>query len=131
MIKACVRFWQLVMIRVLVNWYPLRSVHSLDVGESVDWDLWCSCDELNQSSKILLGKFLNDFPEPFYCLICRSKARIINVILQILKVNFWKSRNQKLQLFGFKETYAFMRNNFMETFQKLLHLSLEVISHFS
>lgn len=121
--------WQLVHIGILVNGYPLRSIHPLNIGKPIHGYLGGTCNKLYQPGQILLRELLQHLPEPPNNLISRRESRIVNIIFQILKVNSRQPRYKELELFSLEETYAFVWNNFMETLKEFLYLNFEVITH--
>ena len=71
------------------------AVHADQLRKSLDWDLGCSGDELNQLGEVLLTILLHQFPEPNDDLIRCRIALIICISLPIFHIYKWQSRKER------------------------------------
>ena len=108
-----------------MNRYFLQPVHAFQVRETLQRNLGCSSNELNQFCEIFIRVFAQNFPIPLDNIVVEGVACILGVLSEIVQVYGGHSGHEKFKFFGLEEADAFFGENFVEALEELLNLSVD------
>lgn len=109
------------------NCKPSRSVRTLQILESVDWDTRRARGKLQQSWLLLCVPAPNNLPEVLDDLVWFLVSTVICVFLPIVNIDIGNTTNQQLQLSLVKHIHQILRNELVEPRNECVELLLDTL----
>ena len=102
-----------------------RSITTLQILETIDWNTRGTCSELQETGLLLGIPAANAFPEVLDDFVILGVATVIGVFLPVLDVNVCNTTDKQLELAFVKNIYKIRGDELVETGDESLELFLD------